>query len=88
MNQQVQKRSAIAMTPCSSSQVKEWGYDEKDGTLAIRFGNGALYHYFGVPSDIATDFGKCASFGRFHAQNIKGKFEYERINETEERTDA
>lgn len=73
----------ITMQPCSkSSQIKEWGYDEESATLAIRFGSGTLYHYTGVPKDIADDFAKCDSFGRFHASKIKGNFEYERIDET------
>lgn len=68
----------IEMKPVQSSNIKAVGYEAESQTLAIQFGSGATYHYKGVPKDIYDDLCQCESFGRFHAQNIKGKFEYER----------
>lgn len=68
----------IEMKPVQSSNIKAVGYEAESQTLAIQFGAGSVYHYSGVPSDVYDDLLKAESFGRFHAQNIKGKFEYER----------
>jgi hypothetical protein len=40
---------AITMTPCESSNVDAWGYE--NGTLAVRFKSGGVYHYEGVPAE-------------------------------------
>lgn len=39
----------IELTPCQSSNVAAWGY--QDGTLAVQFRSGATYHYEGVPAE-------------------------------------
>lgn len=70
----------LLATPAAKRFVS---YDPDTESLRIRFKNGALYEYRKVPQDVADDFGKCDSFGRFHATKIKGNFEYERIKEDE-----
>ena len=69
----------IEMKPVKSSNVKAAGYDAKAKELHIQFGNGATYRYSGVPEDVYNDLCLCESIGRFVANNLKGKFEHERL---------
>ena len=38
----------ITLTPCESSNVVAWGY--QNGTLAVQFKSGSIYHYDDVPA--------------------------------------
>jgi hypothetical protein len=63
----------IPLTPCVSSNVAAWGYD--NGTLAVKFKGGSTYHYADVPGDLAAQMGEPGvSIGKFIAQHIRGKF--------------
>lgn len=65
----------IAMTPCTSSNIIGFGYDLTRHTLAIEFKSGDIWHYPGVPYDLAEQFSEAESKGKFYVANIKGKFE-------------
>ncbi len=39
-----------------SDNVRAAGYDEASMVMTVQFDNGALYEYYGVPSDIWTSF--------------------------------
>lgn len=69
----------MEMKPVKSSNVKAAGYDAEAQALHIQFGNGATYRYSGVPKDVYDDLCQCESIGRFVANNLKGKFEHERL---------
>lgn len=61
-----------------SSHVKNIGFDEETGTLAVEFQRGGVYHYHGVDADMAQAFHKSASAGSFLHDNIRGKFKHRR----------
>lgn len=65
----------IPMTPVKSSNIAEFGYSVERQTLAVKFGSGDVWHYPGVPFDLAEKFSEAESKGKFYYQNIKGKFE-------------
>lgn len=67
------------MTPVSSSNVDEIGFDEDEEILYIRFLNGSLYQYWGVPESVYFSFMGAPSMGKFVWQYIRGQYEYARI---------
>lgn len=70
------------MQPVKSSNISEVGYDEVTKTLAIRFKNsGQLYHYSGVPSEAHKSLMGAASVGSHFFAHIKGKFDFQKIEE-------
>lgn len=62
------------MTAVRSSNVAAHGYDASSKTLAVQFANGGLYHYAGVPADVAAQLGAAESKGSFFASHVRGKF--------------
>ena len=88
-------KCTIPMSPCGSSQLKEFGYDAATQTLAIRFhsknGPGSLYTYTGVPPEVydgmrAADADPELSVGRYFGEHIKPhaeKYPYIKIVEDE-----
>lgn len=67
----------IPMTQCSSSQIESTGYDPTIKTLAIQFrkkgGSGSIYYYGNVTPEIAEEFSKAESKGKFFGERIKGQ---------------
>lgn len=70
---------AIKMLPVRSSNVDEIGYDAKERRLWIRFLDGSLYRYEDVPQSIWRSFKIAPSKGRFVWQNVRDRYEYERV---------
>lgn len=64
----------VPLEPIESSNLAAIGYDEQRSILAVQFKHGPIFHYAGVPSDVAALFAVSASKGRFYAQTIRGKF--------------
>lgn len=89
-------KCTIPLTPCGSSQIREFGYDAANKTLAIRFsgksGEKTVYTYGNVPPELhdgmrAADADSEQSVGKFFGANIKGKpdqFPFTKLVETEE----
>jgi len=67
------------MLKVDSSNVNEIGYDEKENDIFVRFKNGYLYAYFGVPVNVWEDFLNAESKGKFVHTSLKGKYDYMRI---------
>lgn len=67
-------KDPIAMTPVKSTSVNEVGYDAATQTLALRFKNGTLYHYPGVPAGVHAGIAASDSVGRYLQANVLGKF--------------
>lgn len=64
-----------------SSAISEVGYDfEKEVLYVVFKKNDALYAYYDVPWDVWEDFLYDDSMGAYLNKNIKGKYEYERID--------
>ena len=73
-------KCAIPMQPCSSSQLKEFGYDATTRTLGIRFhqkkGPAVAYTYPNVPPELhermrAADEDPEQSVGKFFGEHIR-----------------
>ncbi len=72
------QRIEIDMKPVESGNILEIGY--KDLVLRVKFKGGGLYNYYEVPPEIHEAFIEADSKGSFLSKNIRGAFEYERIN--------
>jgi hypothetical protein len=72
------KEISITYQPSESSQVAAWGYHADSQTLGVKFRAGGVYHYSGVPQDIADAMIKAESLGKFVGTSLRGKFAYER----------
>lgn len=74
---------AITITPCESSQISGFGYDESTQTLAIQFPGrgvtpGSVYHYAAVPPGVFAEFKASESKGKFFGSQIRGRYDYEK----------
>lgn len=58
-----------------SSNLSAYGYDRKRSIAAVRFKNGRIIHYAGVPAGVWARWQADESKGRFYATQIKGKYE-------------
>ena len=63
----------------SSSNIKAVGYSPAKRVLAIRFGSNSTYHYKEVPQEVYDAFLKSESKGKFHREQLLGKFQYEKV---------
>ena len=54
----------IPITPCESTNVAGFGYDQATKTLAVRFKSGGEYHYPGVDPSTAEALRGSKSVGR------------------------
>jgi len=68
----------ITWTKLDSSNVSDATYNPDRKIMALRFHNGGLYTYEGVDEDVYTDLVHAESVGRFLAQQIKGRYDYQR----------
>lgn len=65
------------MIRVQSSDVHSIGYE--CGTLYVRFLNGGLYAYDGVPEDVFEAFLNAPSKGKFVHQRLKGRYRYRKL---------
>ncbi|WP_427158382.1 KTSC domain-containing protein [Aliinostoc sp. HNIBRCY26] len=71
----------IAMLPVSSSMASAVGYCSDDQILQVEFQNGAIYQYSGVEPETWQELQSSDSLGRFYNQEIKGKYDCDRIDD-------
>jgi hypothetical protein len=69
--------TTIPMQPVTSSQIESVGF--QDGTLAVKFLRGGLYHYTNVPQQTFADMLKAESIGKYFALHIKTHFHYKKM---------
>lgn len=62
----------ITLTPVKSSNIAAIGY--QDGTLAVQFSSGAVYHYDGVPPNVFAEMQAAESVGRYFSANIRSQY--------------
>lgn len=62
-----------------SSNVEEIGYDEETQTAYVRYLNGGLYIYKGVPLLEFENLRNAPSIGSYLHRNFKNLYPYERI---------
>lgn len=67
------------MTPVSSSNIDSIGYDGQNQELYVRFLNGSLYVYKGVPEYEFQNLMAAPSHGSYLNRNFKNVYPYERI---------
>jgi len=67
------------MQPVSSSNVAELGYDGAAQIVYVRFLNGTLYIYKGVPQSEYDGLLNAPSIGSYLHRNYKNVYPYERI---------
>lgn len=70
----------IAMLPVSSSMAIAVGYDRDEHILQVEFQNGGVYQYLGVDEDTWEDLHSSDSIGSFYNQEIKGKYDCDRLD--------
>lgn len=67
------------MLPVSSSNIESIGYDEQNQEVYVRFLNGGLYVYKGVPEHEFQNLLEAPSHGSYLHRNFKNVYPYERI---------
>lgn len=67
------------MIEVSSSNIQSVGYDESSQTVCVRFLNGSLYAYRGVPEHEFEGLKNAPSVGSYLHRNFKNVYPYERI---------
>lgn len=67
------------MKVVSSSNIAELGYDQESQTVYVRFLNGSLYIYKGVPEYEFDNLFNAPSLGSYLHRNFKNVYSYERI---------
>lgn len=59
------------MQPVDSSNLAAVGYNSSSQTLRIRFNDGSLYEYSGVPEHVHNGLLSAPSKGRYFDQQVK-----------------
>ena len=67
------------MIPVSSSNLESIGYDDQTQEVYIRFLNGSIYVYKGVPLHEFENLRDAPSLGSYLHRNYKNVYPYERI---------
>lgn len=67
------------MQNVESSNVESVGYDPDTQELHVRYKNGSLYKYEGVPPEAHEELMAADSVGTHLAANIKGTFEHTQL---------
>mgnify|MGYP003633840729 CR=1 FL=1 len=67
------------MINVSSSNIESIGYEEQSELVYVRFLNGSLYIYKGVPLHEFENLRDASSLGSYLHRNYKNVYPYERI---------
>jgi len=67
------------MLPVSSSNIESIGYNEENQEVYVRFINGSMYVYKGVPLHEYENLRDAPSLGSYLHRNYKNVYPYERI---------
>ncbi|MEH2177585.1 KTSC domain-containing protein [Nostoc sp.] len=73
----------IVMLPVVSSMAMAVGYDRNEQILQVEFQSGAVYQYLGVDEDTWEDLHSSDSIGSFFNQEIKGRYECDRLDDAD-----
>lgn len=71
--------SVPEMKQVSSSNIDSIGYDGQNQEVYVRFLNGGLYVYKGVPEHEFQNLLEASSLGSYLNRNYKNVYPYERI---------
>jgi hypothetical protein len=67
---------SVAAVPVNSTLLASVSYQVVGAFLDLEFRDGALYRYFGVPSEIYEGLLASASKGSYFNRQIRGAFQY------------
>ncbi|WP_298907505.1 KTSC domain-containing protein [uncultured Nostoc sp.] len=70
----------IVMLPVVSSMAMAVGYDRNEHILQVEFQSGSVYQYLGVDEDTWEDLHSSDSVGSFFNQEIKGRYDCDRLD--------
>ena len=65
--------------PVESSNLRSVGYDEFLLVLEIEFKSGAVYRYYGVPSEVHDELVNAESVGKYFNANVKSKYNFLKV---------
>lgn len=68
------------MLPVESSNIAAIGFSEEEKALYVKFVSGIAYRYLGVPKSKAIGIMDAASHGKYLAEEIKDRFDYEKLS--------
>lgn len=77
--EKINKTLVIEMQPVSSSYLKQVGYNQKERIFQVEFNTGEIYQYFSVPHILFEKFQKASSKGKYFINNIRDKFQYQKM---------
>jgi lysyl-tRNA synthetase class 2 len=63
-----------------STAISDIDYDDRHGKLLVRFSDGDLYVYVGVPDDVHRSFVEADSKGRFFSEAIRDRYPFNRCS--------
>ena len=66
----------------ASTTLRSAGHDPMSAVLELKFRNGAVYQYFLVPQRVYRDLLGAPSKGSYFNQNIRGRYPYQRTQDT------
>jgi hypothetical protein len=75
---------AIGRKEVTSSNLASVGYDARAKVLEVEFRSGAIYRYRDVPAEIHAELMSAESKGQYFVRRIRGRFEFRRVNETQQ----
>ena len=64
-----------------STAIREIDYDDRHGKLMVRFSDGDLYVYVGVPGEVYCGFVEAPSKGRYFSEAIRDRYPFNRMDE-------
>lgn len=70
-------------TEVKSSNIKSVGYDADAKMLEVEFIGGRVYQYLKIDENKYTDLMLAPSIGKFYAINIKNKFDWKALMDSE-----
>lgn len=71
---ELRPHSVSKLKPVSSSSISHVGHDPQTQTLTVKFANGGLYHYDGVPASEHDALMSAPSVGKHFAERIRNKY--------------
>ncbi len=71
---------AVEWIEVKSSNIAAIAYIKEAKQLMVQFNNGNVYAYSDVPEEVFDGFLDASSKGRYFAEHIKGKYEYEKVS--------
>jgi len=77
--EKVEEDLDMDMEDGNSSNIGQFGHDEKSEILQVEFKNGGVYQYFDVPRHVYDGMVSSDSRGQFLHANIKGEYRYSKV---------